>query len=95
MAHASSAMLWVVLSFYELGHLVRRAMLIYYDNQSATFIMNYPTFYEHTNHINIDFYTICNRALATLIVSPRISSSGQLSDIFTKALSITSYHSFL
>ena len=44
-------------------------------------------FHEHTKHIEIDYHIICHKVNLGLIKLLPVSTSLQLADIFTKALS--------
>ena len=62
-----------------------------YHDSIAIFLVNNPSFHEHTNHIEIGYHTIFHQVLTSLITTPYIHSSHKLTDILFKGLSMTSF----
>ena len=48
-------------------------------------------FHKRTKHVKINYHVLRDRVLVGLISTPQIGTVGQLSDIFTKGLSMTSF----
>ena len=74
MIQASFEMLWVRSLLTEPSFLVLALMSMFCDNQAYIFIMNNPTFHEHTKHIEIDYHIISYRIYSGLIFAPQIVS---------------------
>ena len=66
-------------------------MHIHYDNQETIFISRNLTFHDRTKHIEIDYHFIRDKVSMKVISTPRVSSSNQLVDIFTKSIIGVSY----
>ena len=73
----------------EIGFPPKEAMPMFCDNQAAIYIANNPVFYERTKYIEVDCHFVRNTILDGLITTSFTTSSTQLVDVFTKAVSVT------
>jgi len=78
---------WLTYLLQDLRILFIQPATLYCDNQSAIQIASNQVFHERTKHIDIDCHIVREKVTSGLIKLLPISSSMQLADIFTKALS--------
>lgn len=67
---------------------------MYCDNNATTFIINNLSYNARTKHTGVDCHPICHRIIVGLICTLYAAFLNQLTDIFTKGLSVTSYDTF-
>ena len=87
MAHTACELMWIKNLMTELGFQVKKLMVMFCDNQAATYIASNPMFHEHTKHIEVDCHFIREVVLKGEVVTAYVMSENQLSDVFTKAVS--------
>ncbi|XP_016185879.1 uncharacterized protein LOC107627556 [Arachis ipaensis] len=77
---------WLSYIMWDLGMPVIEPITLFCDNRSAIHIATNPIFYEKTTHIEVDCHTARNQHLSGLTHLMPVSSSNQLADFLTKAL---------
>ena len=85
-AYTSSELMWLKHFLEELMFEVPLPMSMYCDNQVAVHIASNPAFHEMTKHIEVDCHIIRERVEKGVIVTPFISTSAQLADMFAKPM---------
>ena len=88
MAQTTCKMMWIRSLLLELGFTVEMPLSMHCDNQAAIFIANNPTFHERTKHIEVDCHYVRDMVMKGVISTSYTQSSEQLTDIFTKGLSV-------
>ena len=91
MAATAREMVWLHSFVQDLGIKTPMPMPMHCDNQAAIFIARNLAFHERTKHIEIDCHFIRDKGLIGVISTPHVSSSDQLTDIFTKSIIGVSY----
>ena len=91
MAATAREIVWLQTFVQDLGITTPMPMPMHCDNQEAIFIARNLTFHERTKHIEIDCHFIHDKVLMGVISTPHVSSSDQLTDIFTKSIIGVSY----
>nr|KYP74038.1 Retrovirus-related Pol polyprotein from transposon TNT 1-94 [Cajanus cajan] len=84
---------WLTYLLEDLCIQFTRPAILYCDNQSAIQIATNQFFHERTKHIEIDFHIVREKVNSSLLKLLPVTSSLQLADIFTKALSPTLFQS--
>ncbi|CAL0304854.1 unnamed protein product [Lupinus luteus] len=83
---ASCQARWLTFLMKDLGIHHPCPINIYCNNKSALHIAVNPVFHERTKHIEIDCHVVRERVINNTIYLLPISTSQQISDIFTKSL---------
>jgi len=77
---------WLHRLLTELTVPISSPIAVYCDSQSAIYIARNPVFHERTKHIEVDCHFVRNKLQEGLISLHHVSTSDQLADILTKAL---------
>ena len=86
-------MMWIRSLLLELAFIIKMPIPMHCDNQAAIFIVNNPTFHEHTKHIEVNCHYVRDMVMKGVISTRYTQSSEQLADIFTKRLSVGIFES--
>ncbi|CAL1357403.1 unnamed protein product [Linum trigynum] len=87
LAYTTCELQWLLylLQDFQISH--PQPATLYCDNQSAIYIAENQTFHERTKHIELDCHFVREKLLNRTIKVLHVSSTHQLADLFTKALS--------
>ena len=91
MADTAREIVWLQSFLQDLGIMTPMPMSMHCDNQADIFIVRNLTFHERTKHIEINCHFIHDKGLMGVNSTPHVSSSDQLTDIFTKSIIGVSY----
>jgi len=92
MSFACSEIIWLRGLLGELGFPQVELTPLHADNTSVIQIAANPVFHERTKHIEVDCHSIRETYDARVISLPHISTTLQIVDVFTKALSKHRHH---
>ena len=84
LANGATETIWLESLLKELGMVQQRTPILWCDNIGATYLTANLVFHARTKHIEIDFYSVRERAAAGALDVKFISTNDQLADVFTK-----------
>jgi hypothetical protein len=87
-ASTVSEFIWIKQILTDLNFEINKPMQMFYDNQSARHIVANSIFHERTKYIEVNCHFIREKVQSKEIATPFVKSENQLTDIFTKGLSI-------
>ena len=93
-ANATAEVMWVQTLLKELGIHAPQTARLWCDNMGAKYLSSNPVFHARTKHIEVDFHFVRERVLKKQLEIGYISSSDQVADGFTKALSVRLLENF-
>ena len=93
MATLTCEVQWLTYLLQDFKFSFEQPSLLYCDNDSARYIATNLVFHERTKHIEIDCHVVREKLKKGLIHLLPISTTEQLTDIYTKALSPQSFKS--
>ncbi|WCJ40382.1 cysteine-rich RLK (RECEPTOR-like protein kinase) 8 [Euphorbia peplus] len=88
MASTSCELKWLQYILSDFGIQVQLPIIMHCDSKAAIALAQNPVSHDSTKHINIDCHLIREHIANGFIVTPHISTTQQLADLFTKALSL-------
>jgi len=87
MTNVTCEIQWLTYLLQDFKVPFEQPFLLYCENDSARYIAANPVFHERTKHIEIDCHVVREKLKKGLIHLLPISTTEQLADIYTKALS--------
>ncbi|KAK8928931.1 hypothetical protein KSP39_PZI017248 [Platanthera zijinensis] len=95
MMAVTSEITWLESFLVDLGVKLSSPSTLFYDSQAAIYIAKNPVFHERTKHIEVDCHFVREKVQAKELKLEHVPASGQVADIFTKALPRKLYYQFL
>jgi hypothetical protein len=93
-ANCVAESIWLRQLLSELHQPVQKAMVVYCDNISATYMSANPVQHQRTKHIEIDLHFVRDRVALGEARVLHVTTSSQYADIFTKGLPSVVFHEF-
>ena len=94
LASATAELVWIQSVFKELGIQVESIPVLWCDNMGAISLAENPVFHARTKHIEIDVHFVREKVLSKEVDVRFVPSEEQVADLFTKALSVSSFDHF-
>lgn len=95
MASSTCEILWIMSLIKDLVIVCDGPAVLFCDSQAVVHITSNVVFHERTKHIDIDCQIVREKVQAGLVKLMHVSSQLQLSDLFTKPLMSSRFHSLL
>ncbi|XP_047331419.1 uncharacterized mitochondrial protein AtMg00810-like [Impatiens glandulifera] len=95
MASTTCETVWLRWLLADMGVFLHEPSPLFCDNKSAIQIARNSVFHERTKHIEIDCHVVRHHFAIDTITLPFVSSSVQIADLFTKALSSSRFRFFV
>ena len=86
MASVTCELKWLKGLLLSLGVQHPKSIPLFCDSQSALHLAKNPVFHERSKHIEVDCHFVRDAITEGLLAPSYVSTSVQLTDIFTKAL---------
>jgi hypothetical protein len=93
-ANATAEIMWIQTLLQELGVSHHSAASLWCDNLGATYLSANLMFHARTKHIEVDYHFVMERVARKQLEICFISTNDQVTDGFTKALSLQKFISF-
>jgi hypothetical protein len=88
LANATVEVMWVQSLLKELGIKSPPTAKLWCDNMGAKYLTSNPIFHSRMKHVEIDYHFVRERVSQGLLEIAYISTGDQVTDGFTKALSV-------
>jgi histone deacetylase 1/2 len=86
--------MWIQTLLTELGVSHPKAASLWFDNLGATYLSANPVFHARTKHIEVDYHFVRERVANRRLNIRFIPTCDQVSDGFTKPLSVRQLRAF-
>jgi hypothetical protein len=93
-ANATAKVMWIQILLREIGVQGPTQAKLWCDNLGAKYLSSNPVFHGHTKHIEVDYHFIRERVARKLLQIDFISSGDQITDGFTKQISVRKLENF-
>ena len=94
MANSAAELTWLTFLLRDLRVPQSQPPILFCDNLSALHMTINPVFHARSKHIELDYHFVRERVSMGLLVTPHVSSTLQIVDIFTKPLCKAVLHHF-
>ncbi|KAK3016214.1 hypothetical protein RJ639_006216 [Escallonia herrerae] len=84
--NSTAEILWVTNLLHELGIILPKTPVLFYDNTGATYLCANPVFHSRMKHIALDYHFVWECVTNGSLRVHHITTKDQLADILTKAL---------
>ena len=95
MSSIAKEVIWLRHILMDFGISVTTPTPVYGDNQSAIKIAGNPVFYERTKHLEVALHFVRYHYLAGTVSLPYLASTLQITDLFTKAHTLSRFYFLL
>lgn len=82
--------IWLKRLLEKLRH-TQKAILLYYDNQSAFYIAKNPAFHLITKYIGVQYHFVCEIVEGGSMDMHKIHNKENLTDILTKPVNVSKF----
>ena len=86
MAPATVELIWTTFLLRDIGIPFPWPLTLFYDNISALYMTVNPIIHARTKHVEVDYHFVREKVALGTLITRFVTSSQQLADIFTKAL---------
>jgi hypothetical protein len=93
-ANATAEIMWIQMLLQELGVSHPSTTSLWCDNLGATYLSVNPVFHARRKHIKVDYHFVRERVARKQLEIRFISTNDQVTNGFTKALSLQKFTSF-
>ncbi|WVZ92938.1 hypothetical protein U9M48_038968 [Paspalum notatum var. saurae] len=94
LANATAEIMWIQTLLHELRIQCPPQAKLWCDNMGAKYLSSNPVFHARTKHIEVDYHFFRERVASRLLDIDFVSTSDQVADGFTKALTVRKLENF-